>query len=68
VPIINQPQSAILGVGKIAKRPMVVDDQIEIRPMVYICASYDHRIIPGAVAQQFLEKVKLGIQGVNSDS
>jgi len=68
VPIINQPESAILGVGKIVKRPMVVNDQIEIRPMVYICVSYDHRIIPGAVAQQFLEKVKLGIQSVSPDS
>lgn len=64
VPIINQPQSAILGVGKIVKRPVVVDDEIAIRPMVYICVSYDHRIIPGAIAQQFLERVKLGIEGV----
>jgi len=64
VPIINQPQSAILGVGKITRRPVVVDDQIAIRPMVYICVSYDHRIIPGAIAQQFLERVKLGIEGV----
>jgi len=62
VPIINQPQSAILGVGKISKRPMVVDDRIEIRPMVYICVSYDHRIIPGAIAQQFLERIKLGVE------
>ena len=62
VPIINQPQSAILGVGTIAKRPIVVDDRIEIRPMVYICVSYDHRIIPGAVAQQFLGKIKQGIE------
>jgi pyruvate/2-oxoglutarate dehydrogenase complex dihydrolipoamide acyltransferase (E2) component len=64
VPIINQPESAILGVGKIVQRPVVVDDEIAIRSMVYICVSYDHRIIPGAIAQQFLEKVKLGIQGV----
>ena len=62
VPIINQPQSAILGVGTIAKRPIVVNDRIEIRPMVYICVSYDHRIIPGAVAQQFLGKVKHGLE------
>lgn len=64
VPIINQPQSAILGVGTISKRPIVVDDKIEIRPMVYICVSYDHRIIPGAIAQQFLVKVKEGIEDV----
>ena len=63
VPIINQPQRAILGVGTIAKRPVVVDDQIEIRPMVYISVSYDHRIIPGAIAQQFLEKIKQGLEG-----
>jgi len=65
VPIINQPQSAILGVGTISQRPIVVGDQIEIRPMVYICVSYDHRIIPGAIAQQFLAKVKEGIEGVS---
>jgi 2-oxoglutarate dehydrogenase E2 component (dihydrolipoamide succinyltransferase) len=64
VPIINQPQSGILGVGTISKRPIVVDDKIEIRPMVYICVSYDHRIIPGAIAQQFLVKVKEGIEAV----
>jgi 2-oxoglutarate dehydrogenase E2 component (dihydrolipoamide succinyltransferase) len=64
VPIINRPQSAILGVGTVARRPIVVGDQIEIRPMVYICVSYDHRIIPGAIAQQFLEKVKQGIEGI----
>ncbi len=67
VPIINQPQSAILGVGTIQKRPVVVDDQIVVRPMVYICVSYDHRIIPGAVAQQFLEKVKQGIEAASTE-
>ncbi|MCG6535164.1 MAG: 2-oxo acid dehydrogenase subunit E2, partial [Syntrophales bacterium LBB04] len=65
VPIINQPQSAILGVGTIAKRPIVVNYRIEIRPMVYICVSYDHRIIPGAVAQQFLVKVKDGLEKIS---
>ena len=64
VPIINQPESAILGVGTIQKRPIAVDDQIAIRPMVYISVSYDHRIIPGAIAQQFLETIKLGIEAV----
>lgn len=67
VPIINQPQSAILGVGTISRRPVVVEDEIEIRPMVYICVSYDHRIIPGAIAQQFLEKIKQGIEGAGLD-
>ena len=65
VPIINQPESAILGVGTIAKRPVVVEDKIEVRPMVYISVSYDHRIIPGAIAQQFLETVKLGIENIS---
>jgi 2-oxoglutarate dehydrogenase E2 component (dihydrolipoamide succinyltransferase) len=64
VPIINQPQSAILGVGTVAKRPVAVNDQIVIRPMAYICVSYDHRIIPGAIAQQFLAKVKHGLEEV----
>jgi len=67
VPIINQPQSAILGVGTISKRPIADDDKIEIRPMVYICVSYDHRIIPGAIAQQFLARVKEGIEGASLD-
>jgi len=66
-PIINQPQSAILGVGTISRRPVVVEDKIEIRPMVYICVSYDHRIIPGAIAQQFLERIKQGIEGASLD-
>ena len=64
VPIINPPQSAILGTGTIAKRPVVVDDEIVIRPMMYICVSYDHRIIPGAVAQQFLGKIKEALENV----
>jgi pyruvate/2-oxoglutarate dehydrogenase complex dihydrolipoamide acyltransferase (E2) component len=58
VPIINQPQSAILGAGKIERRPVVVGDDIVIQPMMYIFVSYDHRIIPGAVAQQFLSRVR----------
>ena len=62
VPIINPPQSAILGTGTITKRPVVVDDKIVIRPMMYICVSYDHRIIPGAMAQQFLGKIKEALE------
>jgi len=64
VPIINPPQSAILGTGTMTKRPVVVDDEIVIRPMMYICVSYDHRIIPGAVAQQFLGKTKEALENV----
>lgn len=56
-PIINQPQLAILGVGAIKKRPVVVDDMIAIKPMVYISMSYDHRLIDGALGGMFLQTV-----------
>ncbi|HZP01628.1 MAG TPA: dihydrolipoyllysine-residue succinyltransferase [Terriglobia bacterium] len=58
LPIINQPQVAILGVGAIEKRPVVRNDAIAIRPMVYLSLSYDHRVVDGAVAEQFLGEVK----------
>jgi pyruvate dehydrogenase E2 component (dihydrolipoamide acetyltransferase) len=58
MPIINQPQVAILGVGAIEKRAVVVDDAIAIRPMGYLTLGYDHRLIDGAVADQFLSKIK----------
>jgi len=58
LPIINQPQVAILGVGTIEKRPVVRDDAIAIRPMVYLSLSYDHRVVDGAVAERFLGKIK----------
>jgi len=58
LPIIPQPQVAILGVGAIEKRPVVRDDAIAIRHMVYLSLSYDHRAIDGAVAEQFMGKVK----------
>jgi len=57
-PILNPPQSAILGMHKIEKRPVVVTDQIVIRPMMYLALSYDHRLIDGAEAVTFLVKVK----------
>jgi pyruvate dehydrogenase E2 component (dihydrolipoamide acetyltransferase) len=57
-PIINQPQVAILGVGAITKRTVVVNDAIAIRPMVYLSLSFDHRLIDGAVADQFMAYVK----------
>jgi 2-oxoglutarate dehydrogenase E2 component (dihydrolipoamide succinyltransferase) len=56
-PIINQPQVAILGVGAIKKRPVVIDDAIAIRSMVYISMSYDHRIIDGALGGMFIQRV-----------
>jgi pyruvate dehydrogenase E2 component (dihydrolipoyllysine-residue acetyltransferase) len=58
MPIINQPQVAILGVGHIEKRPVVIDDAIAIRPMAYLSLGYDHRIIDGAVADEFMSHVK----------
>jgi 2-oxoglutarate dehydrogenase E2 component (dihydrolipoamide succinyltransferase) len=58
LPIISQPQVAILGIGTIVKRPVVIDDAIAIRPIVYISLSYDHRIIDGADAARFLTVVK----------
>jgi pyruvate dehydrogenase E2 component (dihydrolipoamide acetyltransferase) len=58
MPIINQPQMAILGVGAIEKRAVVVDDAIGIRPMGYLTLGYDHRLIDGAVADQFLSRIK----------
>jgi 2-oxoglutarate dehydrogenase E2 component (dihydrolipoamide succinyltransferase) len=61
-PIINPPQSGILGMHAIKKRPVVVDDQIVIRPMMYLALSYDHRLIDGREAVSFLVKVKDGIE------
>ena len=58
MPIINQPQVAILGVGTIEKRPIVVDDAIGIRTMAYLTLGYDHRLVDGAVADQFMADVK----------
>ena len=57
-PIIHQPQIAILGVGAIQKRAIVVDDAIAIRPMGYLSLSFDHRVIDGATADQFMAKMK----------
>ncbi|MEJ2166361.1 MAG: 2-oxoglutarate dehydrogenase complex dihydrolipoyllysine-residue succinyltransferase [Desulfobacterales bacterium] len=57
-PILNTPQSAILGMHKIEKRPVVVDDQIVIRPMMYVALSYDHRIVDGREAVTFLKRIK----------
>jgi pyruvate/2-oxoglutarate dehydrogenase complex dihydrolipoamide acyltransferase (E2) component len=57
-PIIHQPQIAILGVGAVQKRPVVINDAIAIRPMCYLSLSFDHRVIDGATADQFMSKVK----------
>ena len=57
-PIIHQPQIAILGVGAVQKRPVVINDAIAIRPMCYLSLSFDHRVIDGATADPFMTKVK----------
>jgi len=57
-PILNPPQSAILGLHSIQKRPVALDDQVVIRPMMYLALSYDHRLIDGQDAVQFLVQVK----------
>ncbi|HEV7716577.1 MAG TPA: 2-oxoglutarate dehydrogenase complex dihydrolipoyllysine-residue succinyltransferase [Steroidobacteraceae bacterium] len=61
-PIVNAPQSAILGMHKIQERPMVVNGQIAIRPMMYLAVTYDHRIIDGREAVQFLVTIKDGLE------
>lgn len=57
-PIINEPQSAILGMHAIKERPVAVEGKVEIRPMMYIALSYDHRVIDGSTSVTFLVKVK----------
>jgi 2-oxoglutarate dehydrogenase E2 component (dihydrolipoamide succinyltransferase) len=57
-PIINQPQMAIMGMGAIKKRAVVIDDAIAIRPMILLSLSFDHRVIDGAVADQFMADIQ----------
>lgn len=61
-PILNPPQSGVLGMHKIEKRPIVIDDEITIRPMMYLALSYDHRIIDGKAAVTFLVRVKESLE------
>jgi len=68
MPIINQPQVAILGVGAIEKRAVVVDDAIAIRPRGYLTLGYDHRLVDGAVADQFMSAVKEKIENFDAAS
>jgi pyruvate/2-oxoglutarate dehydrogenase complex dihydrolipoamide acyltransferase (E2) component len=56
-PIINQPNVAILGMGKVEQRVCVIDDMIAIRPKMYMALGYDHRLVDGATAEQFLSRV-----------
>jgi 2-oxoglutarate dehydrogenase E2 component (dihydrolipoamide succinyltransferase) len=57
-PILNPPQSGVLGMHNIVQRPIVINGKIEIRPMMYLALSYDHRIIDGKEAVSFLVRVK----------
>jgi 2-oxoglutarate dehydrogenase E2 component (dihydrolipoamide succinyltransferase) len=61
-PILNAPQSGILGMHKIQDRPVVVGGKIEIRPMMYLALSYDHRIVEGKEAVTFLVRVKESLE------
>ncbi|MGQ0531560.1 MAG: 2-oxoglutarate dehydrogenase complex dihydrolipoyllysine-residue succinyltransferase [Caulobacteraceae bacterium] len=61
-PILNAPQSGILGMHKIQERPVVIDKQIVVRPMMYLALSYDHRIVDGKEAVTFLVRVKEGLE------
>jgi len=65
LPVISQPNVGILGLGAIEKRPVVVDDAIAIRSMCYVTLSYDHRVVDGAIAHQFLHKVKETLENWN---
>lgn len=67
LPIINQPQVAILGVGTIEKRPVVVDDAIAIRTMAYLTLGFDHRLIDGAVADEFMAFIKNQLENFDAN-
>jgi 2-oxoglutarate dehydrogenase E2 component (dihydrolipoamide succinyltransferase) len=62
-PIINQPNVAILGVGAIQKRVVVINDAIAIRPMLYISVTFDHRVLDGASGDAFATKIKETLEG-----
>jgi 2-oxoglutarate dehydrogenase E2 component (dihydrolipoamide succinyltransferase) len=61
-PILNAPQSGILGMHKIQERPVVIDGKVEVRPMMYLALTYDHRIVDGREAVTFLVRVKESIE------
>jgi 2-oxoglutarate dehydrogenase E2 component (dihydrolipoamide succinyltransferase) len=64
-PIINQPQVAILGIGSVEKRPVIVNDAIAIRSMCYLCLSFDHRIVDGIDAEKFMARLREILQTWN---
>ena len=61
-PILNPPQSAVLGMHNIIERPVVVDGKVEVRPIMYLALSYDHRIIDGKEAVSFLKIIKESLE------
>jgi 2-oxoglutarate dehydrogenase E2 component (dihydrolipoamide succinyltransferase) len=61
-PILNPPQSAILGMHNIVERPVVEDGQVVVRPIMYLALSYDHRLIDGREAVQFLVTIKQALE------
>ena len=66
MPVISQPQVAILGIGAVEKRVVVVGDAIAVRPMAYLSLGYDHRVIDGAVADAFMSVVKKQIENFDA--
>ncbi len=67
MPIINQPQVAILGIGTIETRPIVIDDAIAIRTMAYLTLGYDHRLVDGATGDQFMAEIKEQIEHFDAE-
>jgi len=65
-PIVNPPETAILGVGRVVERPVVVDGQIVVRPMMHLSLTFDHRVVDGAPAAEFLQKVKQKMEKPNA--
>jgi pyruvate dehydrogenase E2 component (dihydrolipoamide acetyltransferase) len=58
MPILNPPEAAVLGVGRVHRRPVAVDDRVEVRPVMVLSLTFDHRVVDGAPAAQFLQRVK----------
>ena len=63
IPIINPPEAAILGVGKITEKPVIVNKEMQVKPMMYLSLAYDHRIVDGTPAAKFLQRVKQILEG-----
>jgi len=66
-PIINPPEVAILGMGKVADTPVVRDGEVRIRKVMYLCLTYDHRVVDGEPAVRFLQAVKARLEHADID-